>query len=167
MEFKELIPERIKRGYCTAAIDNLTEILRDDPNNQKVLTLRDSAIKKYVQYSQKFVKRLLSQINHTFANNELSRSLVLIRQTNKITAYVKQLLKTLSKVQIQFITNSLSFIEKTNVGLSKIESEVLSLNKDLISDDKSLNESNRVILYLGGLGFFLNFLGWRFHSLIA
>ena len=71
METIDLIKERIKRGYYTAALDDLKEILKDDPKNRDAIKLMEAAVKKYVWYAKKYVNKRLDNIDEEIKSIDL------------------------------------------------------------------------------------------------
>ena len=74
METLDLIKERLKRGYYTAALDDLRELLNRDPNDKNALKLMEAAVKKYVWYTKKYVNRRLDNLEKEIKQNNFLKS---------------------------------------------------------------------------------------------
>ena len=121
MERIELIKERIKRGYYTAALDELKKLLEKEPQNRDLIKLMDVAIKKYCWYAKKYVKKRFDTLNDELKKFNFEKTQGLTRTIHNINTYVDQLLNTLSVKQKRFIKNNRNWLEKFTPQLYKME----------------------------------------------
>ena len=98
METLDLIKERLKRGYYTAALDDLRELLNRDPTDKNAIKLMEAAVKKYVWYAKKYVNRRLDNLEKEIKQNNFLKSQNLARTLYNINTRVKNAPKASQKV---------------------------------------------------------------------
>ncbi|WP_287582507.1 hypothetical protein [Candidatus Borrarchaeum sp.] len=112
METIDLIKERLKRGYYTAALDDLQKILEIDPKNRDAIKLMEATVKKYVWYAKKYVNKRLDNIDDEIKKLNFDKTQNLARTLHNINNRVKNLLGTLSDKQKRFVKNNSKWFEK-------------------------------------------------------
>ena len=153
METIDLIKERIKRGYYTAALDDLKEILKGDPKNSDAIKLMDAAVKKYVWYAKKYVNKRLDNIDEEIKRFNFEKTLFLARTLHNIGGTVKNLMGTLSEKQKRFVKNNRKWFEKFTPKLYNKEKSAIAAKSAFLAkrdygEDFFEERRNRVILKL-------------------
>jgi hypothetical protein len=128
-----LIKDRIKRGYYTAALDDLKEILKRDPKNRDAIKLLDVAVKKYIWYAKKYVKKRVDTIDDELKKFNFEKTLGLTRTIHNINTRVDQLMNTLSEKQKRFVKNNRKWFEKFAPQLYEKEKIVLATKNDFLA----------------------------------
>ena len=136
METLDLIKERLKRGYYTAALDDLRELLNRDPTDKNAIKLMEAAVKKYVWYAKKYVNRRLDNLEKEIKQNNFLKSQTLARTLYNINTRVKNLMGTLSDKQKRFVKNNSKWFDKFTPKLYDREKDAIAAQAAFLASDE-------------------------------